>query len=132
MTIPASAFRAGDNQITLLATNPARGRAETIRFIQNPNEVGPPALHGVAIGVNDYSLHRRADTVGIRSFGDLVRAAEDAAAFQKTVLTYRGQEKQFPDRRCPALARCHGRSADLARLAGGIEEAAGGGEGPAG
>src|SRR4029079_13397830 len=73
VTIPASAFRAGDNQLTLLATNPARGRAEAIRFIQNPREAGKLALHGVAVGVNDYSVHRKADAVGIRSFGDLVR-----------------------------------------------------------
>jgi uncharacterized caspase-like protein len=94
--IPASAFRAGDNQLTLLATNPARGRAETVRFISNPLAAANPQLLGVSVGVNDYSAHRKADLVGVRSFGDLVRAADDASAFQKSVLSYRGAGKHFP------------------------------------
>jgi WD40 repeat protein len=94
--IPASAFRAGDNQLTLLATNPARGRAEKVGFIRNPIAADNPQLLGVSVGVNDYSAHRRADLVGVRSFGDLVRASDDAAAFQKAVHTYRGAGKHFP------------------------------------
>jgi WD40 repeat protein len=94
--IPSWKFRAGDNQLTLLATNPARGRAETVRFIRNPNTADSPQLLGVSVGVNDYSAHRKADLVGVRSFGDLIRAADDAAAFQKSVLGYRGAGKHFP------------------------------------
>ena len=96
VTIPASAFRPGDNQLTLLATNPGAGRAEAMRHIENPNEIGQPSLHGVAVGINDYSAHRKADAVGVRSFGDLVRADDDASAFRKSVLTYRGEGKEFP------------------------------------
>ena len=96
VSIPASAFRAGDNQLTLLATNPARGRAETVGFIRNPLAAANPQLLGVSVGVNDYSAHRKADLVGVRSFGDLVRAGDDATAFQKAVLSYRGAGKHFP------------------------------------
>jgi uncharacterized caspase-like protein len=53
-------------------------------------------MHGLTIGVNDYSAHRKADAVGIRSFGDLVRAAADATDLRKTLLTYIGTDNQFP------------------------------------
>jgi WD40 repeat protein len=94
--IPADAFRAGDNQITVLAMNPARGRAEDSRFISNPIEMKNSDLHGLAIGINDYSSHRKAVN-GVRAFGDLGKARADAEDFQSKILTYRGQGKCFPE-----------------------------------
>ncbi len=96
VVIPASQFRAGDNQITVLALNPARGRAEATRFIQNPAEAAKPQLLGFAVGINDYSAHRQADVARTRSFGDLGRARDDATDFTKVVHQYRGADKHFP------------------------------------
>jgi WD40 repeat protein len=94
IVIPASAFRAGDNQITLLAINPAHGRSETIRYVSNPNPPGKPALFGLAVGINDYSGHRKAVT-GERAFGDLRRAHADATEFTRRLHEYLGPDEQF-------------------------------------
>ncbi len=96
VVIPASAFRAGDNQITVLAMNPARGRAEESQLIANPVIMGKPDLHGVAVGINDYSSHRKAVN-GVRAFGDLGKARADAEELQNELLTYRGAGKCFPE-----------------------------------
>lgn len=93
--IPANAFRAGDNQITVLAINPARGRAEESKLIGNPIAMGKPDLHGLAVGINDYSSHRKAVN-GVRAFGDLGKARADAEDFQHELLDYRGPGKCFP------------------------------------
>ena len=95
VAIPAKAFRAGDNQIAVLAMNPARGRAEDSRIIENPVALDKVDLHGVAVGINDYSSHRKAVN-GVRAFGDLGMARADAEGFQRELLTYRGPGKCFP------------------------------------
>ena len=94
--IPAGAFRAGDNQITVLALNPARGRAEDNRFLSNPVVAKPADLHGLAVGINDYSTHRQAVN-GVRAFGDLGKACADAEDLRRQLLTYRGKGKCFPE-----------------------------------
>jgi hypothetical protein len=93
--IPGSAFRSGDNQLTVLAMNPARGRAEQTRFIANPVTPTEVDLHGVVVGINDYSSHRKAVN-GVRAFGDLGKARADAEGFQEVLLNYRGPGKCFP------------------------------------
>jgi len=118
VAIPAGAFRAGDNQITLLATNPARGRAETMRFIRNAVTAQKTGLHGLAIGVDNYDEHRKADTVGLRSFGNLKFAGADAIAFQKTVRTYLGEGRQFSNGDLPLMLDASvGREALMGSLA---------------
>jgi WD40 repeat protein len=96
LTIPASAFRSGDNQITVLAMNPARGRAEKTQFVHNPASPARPELHGLVAGINDYSAHRKADVARDREFGDLARARDDATGFHDILDAYRGPEKYFP------------------------------------
>lgn len=95
VNIPADAFRAGDNQVTVLAMNPARGRAEDNRFLSNPVVAKAADLHGLAVGINDYSTHRKAVN-GVRAFGDLGKARADAEDLQQELLTYRGKGKCFP------------------------------------
>jgi WD40 repeat protein/uncharacterized caspase-like protein len=94
--IPAKAFRAGENQITVLALNPTRGRAEESRIVPNPTPAGKPELYGLAIGINDYSAHRKAVN-GVRALGNLGKACADAESFQEEFLTYRGPGKCFPE-----------------------------------
>jgi WD40 repeat protein len=96
LTIPASAFRSGDNQITVLAMNPARGRAEKTQYVHNPAPPAKPELHGIVAGINDYSAHRKADIARDREFGDLIRARDDATSFRDVLDTYRGVGKNFP------------------------------------
>ncbi len=102
VNIPASVFRAGDNQITLIALNRLRGRAEAVRFVSNPAKPADPTLFGMAVGVDDYSAHRKA-VGGVRAFGDLTKAREDASSFSREMLTYRGKGKFFPTGDLPAL-----------------------------
>jgi uncharacterized caspase-like protein len=50
----------------------------------------------VAVGINDYSSHRKAVN-GVRAFGDLGKAKADAEELQKSLLTFRGPGKCFPE-----------------------------------
>ncbi|MCE9564723.1 MAG: caspase family protein [Planctomycetes bacterium] len=93
--IPAAAFRAGDNQITVLTLNPLRGRAEATGFVHNPAKAPEPHLTGFAVGINNYEAHRNA-VAGVRAFGDLGKARADATDFSREILTYRGPQKYFP------------------------------------
>jgi len=95
VVIPPTAFRAGENQLTLIALNPLRGRAEVTRFVHNPAESVPPTLHGLAAGIDDYSGHRKA-VAGARAFGDLTLARADATSFSRELLTFQGKGKHFP------------------------------------
>lgn len=94
--IPASAFRGGDNQITVLAMNPLRGRAEASGSVHNPTKPPEPHLTGFAVGINNYAAHRNA-VAGVRAFGDLGKARADAVGVSRELLTYRGPGKQFPE-----------------------------------
>jgi WD40 repeat protein len=95
LSIPATAFRAGDNQITLIAMNPLRGRAEVTRFVQNPAKPIEPTLFGMSVGIDDYSAHRLA-VRGVRALGDLSKARADATSVAGEFLTFRGKGKYFP------------------------------------
>jgi WD40 repeat protein len=94
--IPAAAFRAGDNQITVLAINPARGRAEARGHVHNPAQRGPPTLVALVGGIDDYSAHRRAVGGGRGAFENLTKAGADATGLRDALLTYRGDGKHFP------------------------------------
>lgn len=102
LTIPAEAFRAGDNQITLLALNRLRGRAEASETIHNPEKPEPPNLWGFAAGVDDYAGHRNA-VAGVRAFGDLKTAQADAEALSREFLAFRGPGRHFPAGMLPSL-----------------------------
>ncbi|HEV3383368.1 MAG TPA: caspase family protein, partial [Gemmata sp.] len=118
VNIPADAFRSGDNQITVLAMNPARGRAEDNRFIESTAAIKDVDLHGVAIGINDYSSHRKAVN-GVRAFGDLGKARADAEDLQKSLLDFRGPGKCFPEGDVALLLDA---SADRKKLLAALEE----------
>jgi WD40 repeat protein len=96
VVIPADAFRAGDNQITVLALNPARGRAEATRIIHNPTKPKPPTLLGMVGGIDDYSAHRKALGGGRGAFENLTKAGADATGLRDGLLKYRGDGKHFP------------------------------------
>jgi WD40 repeat protein/uncharacterized caspase-like protein len=100
--IPASAFRAGENQITLIAMNPLRGRAEVKQFVQNPVKAGAPALYGMSVGIDDYSAHRKA-VAGVRAFGDLNKATADARSVAKEMLSFSGKDRYFPSGELPTF-----------------------------
>lgn len=94
VTVPAEAFRAGENRVTVLALNPARGRAEAGGIVTNPAKAADPTLWGVAVGINDYAAHRKA-VAGVRSFGDLAAARADATALSRQLLAFRGPDRFF-------------------------------------
>ena len=96
LTIPAAVFRAGDNQITVLAVNPARGRAEAEARVHNPAALDAPALHGLMSGIDDYSAHRRSVGGERGAFADLSRAGADVKALRDGLLKYTGKDRQFP------------------------------------
>ncbi|GIW84511.1 MAG: hypothetical protein KatS3mg107_0171 [Gemmataceae bacterium] len=96
LEVPASLLRTGENQITALAYNPARGRAEAVHYLQKENgPTQPRQLFGLAVGVNDYSAHRTADQIRVRGLGDLIYARHDAVALRQAWLAYQGPKKHF-------------------------------------
>jgi WD40 repeat protein len=94
--IPAGAFRTGDNQLAVLSFNAAGGRAEAVRSVHNPKDASASNLLGLAVGINDYSGHRKS-TTGARAFGDLLSARKDANDLADRLLAYRGPGRFFPD-----------------------------------
>jgi hypothetical protein len=96
LTIPAAKFRAGTNQITLLATNPARGRAEETRFVHNPAAAARTDVHGLSVGINDYSAHKKAAIAArANAFENLVTPHADATGVADAFHSYRGKGKHF-------------------------------------
>jgi len=91
--IDPARFRVGENQLAVLTFNSAGGRAEATRTVTNPRAGDPANLVGLAVGINDYSGHRKAG--GARAFGDLKSADRDAQDISKRFLDYRGPDKFF-------------------------------------
>lgn len=124
LTIPAGAFRAGDNRLVVQTFNPAGGRAEELQVVRNPAAAQPPNLLGVAVGINDYAGHRKA-AGGARAFGDLIGARADAREFKTRLLTYAGPKRYFPEGkielRVDADATRETLTADLKALSGGVK-----------
>lgn len=99
LTIPAAAFRAGDNQVTVLAFNDAGGRAESTALVTNPAQPPPPELLGLTVGINNYAGSKvsTAAVPGQRTgFDNLRNARKDAEDLSDQLLTYRGPERFFP------------------------------------
>jgi uncharacterized caspase-like protein len=120
--IPASAFRSGDNQITVLALNPARGRAEKSSTVHNPAKAEPPALIGLMGGIDDYSTHRKAAAGARDAFENLTKAAADVTAMRDRLMEYSGKGKHFPAGNVATLLNAtadrEGLTAGLAKLKG--------------
>ncbi|VTT97504.1 peptidase c14 caspase catalytic subunit p20 : WD-40 repeat OS=Microscilla marina ATCC 23134 GN=M23134_00154 PE=4 SV=1: WD40: WD40: Peptidase_C14 [Gemmataceae bacterium] len=117
VVIPAGAFRAGDNKVTVVALNAARGRAEAGGVVRNPAKAAEPNLVGLAVGINDYAAHRTA-VAGARSLGDLGKASADATGVRKALLNYRGDGKFFKNGEVAAvLEEAADRKGILAALA---------------
>ena len=96
LEIPTTLLRSGENQITALAYNPARGRAELVHYVRKTTPSQKPRrLYGLAVGVNDYSAHRGADRLRARSLSDLIYARKDALALHQAWLAYQGPKKCF-------------------------------------
>lgn len=116
--VPQSALRTGENILTFHCTNAAGGRGEekvTIRF--ETAQVRRPRLHGLSVGVNDYSKLR-----GFRGVANLNCARPDAESIyqawteQKTTGQYAQAElKLLVDQKVtPAAILDHLR--DLAKV----------------
>ncbi len=120
-TIPADKFRAGDNQIAILTFNAAGGRAEEFQLVRNARPVGEANLLAVLAGVNDYSDTRK-NAVGVRNFGDLVRAHDDATALGKELAHYAGPKLLYTEAKIdlqlnPARAKLTANLDAVAKLA---------------
>jgi WD40 repeat protein len=124
LTIPPELFRAGDNRLVVQTFNPAGGRAEDVQVVRNPAAEKPPALLGLAVGINNYADHRKA-VGGARAFGDLIGARADARDFKDRLLAYAGPKRYFPEGRIElrvdADATRAKLTADLKALADGVK-----------
>jgi WD40 repeat protein len=96
MAIPPELFRNGQNQVSVLTFNGAGGRAEDVRVVRNPIDSVRPNLLTLAVGINDYTDHRKIST-GARSFGDLRSAVNDAQQLNGNFEKFLGAEKYFPE-----------------------------------
>lgn len=95
-TIPADKFRAGENQVAVLAFNAAGGRAEEFQQVKNARAPGDANLLALLAAVNDYSGMRK-NVAGARAFGDLKSAHADATALGKELSKYAGPKLLFKD-----------------------------------
>jgi WD40 repeat protein len=76
-TIPANAFRRGENEVTVITFNPAGGRGEARRMVKYDRDERRPRLLGLMVGINDYSQTAK-NSDGTRDFGNLTSAGKDA------------------------------------------------------
>ena len=98
--VPKSAFRFGDNQVTLLTFNASGGRGEDRVKVICDRKEEPARLVGLLVGINKYdSPDTRPD--GTREFGPLTSATNDATTLDKRW------------RATPATAGCSNQPIDL-------------------
>jgi hypothetical protein len=96
VTIAADKFRAGDNQLALLAFNSAGGRAEDSRLVRSERAPGDANLLALLTGINDYSDTRK-NVAGARKFGDLNAATNDATKLGEQLLMFKGPKLFYKD-----------------------------------
>ncbi len=89
VTVAADTFRAGENQLTVLAFNASGGRSEDAQTVRNDRPPGDKRLLALLAGINDYSDTRR-NVAGARKFGDLTAARNDATALGDQLRTANG------------------------------------------
>ena len=93
--IPAAAFRAGENQVTVVSVNDAGGRAVERVTVANDRQPAAPKLAGLLVGINDYKNTRVAAGARGEDFGDLLYAGKDADELRKSWLTHAGAGKYY-------------------------------------
>lgn len=108
--VPAAAFRAGENKISVLTFTGAGVRTEKSEVVTNEATAGPPNVLGVAVGIDDFAQNRKAMALGKREgFADLKSAVKDATTLADRLDAFRGPGRYFPDgrieRRLNAAAR---------------------------
>jgi WD40 repeat protein len=92
--VPKSAFRYGENQVTLLTFNAAGGRGEDRVKVICDRKEQPSQLHGLLVGINKYnSPDLKAD--GTREFGPLNRAKDDAVTLDERWRLHAGADRLF-------------------------------------
>jgi WD40 repeat protein len=98
LTIPASEFRAGDNQVTVLTFNQAGGRSEAKGMVKFDRPEERPRLVGLMVGINDYSQSGNPGA-GAREFGDLKAAVKDAEQVGASWKGHAGKDKFYAEDR---------------------------------
>ncbi len=93
--LPAAAFRAGENQVTVVTVNDAGGRAIEKMTVANDRQPAAPKLAGLLVGINDYKNTRVAAGARGEDFGDLLYAGKDADELRKSWLTHAGAGKYY-------------------------------------
>lgn len=96
VTIAANKFRAGDNQLGLLAFNSAGGRSEDTHLVRSERPASEANLLALLAGINDYSDTRK-NVAGARKFGDLSAATNDANKLGEQLLTFKGPKLLYQD-----------------------------------
>lgn len=114
--VPASALRAGANELTLQAynrvTGRGEGRADASATLVNPRPPASPRLFGLAVGINDYK-QAVLGPGGKRDLGDLQFARRDALEMQKGWLAQK--DKLYRDARIDVLLDDTATPADVLR-----------------
>jgi uncharacterized caspase-like protein len=94
-TIPMSAMRKGENEITVLTFNAAGGRGEARAIVTVAKAERQPRLFGLLVGVNDYSKAVNLD--GTRDFGNLASANNDANKLGERWKTHTGKGRMYEE-----------------------------------
>lgn len=93
--VPASAFRGGDNQVTVVTVNDAGGRAVERVTVANDRTPTRPKLAGVLVGINDYKNTRVAAGERGDEFTDLKFAGKDAKVLRESWVSQAGDGKYY-------------------------------------
>jgi WD40 repeat protein len=96
--IPSAAFRRGENEVTVLAVNPAGGRGEARQKVTSELPEQKPRLIGLFVGINDYSRTAK-NPAGAREFGNLNSANNDARKLSELWKSQTGAGRLFAEDR---------------------------------
>jgi WD40 repeat protein len=95
-TIPMSAMRKGENEITVLSFNSAGGRGEARAVVTVAKAERQPRLYGLLVGVNDYSQTAK-NPDGTRDFGNLASAKNDANKLLEQWKSHTGKGRLYEE-----------------------------------
>jgi WD40 repeat protein len=96
LTIPATAFRHGDNDVTVLTFNQAGGRGEAKQTVKSDRSERQARLLGLLVGINDYSQTKK-NPDGTREFGNLASANNDAKRMGELWKAHAGKDRLYAD-----------------------------------
>ena len=93
--IPASHFRGGENQVSVVSINDAGGRAIERTTVMNDRKPKRPNIAGLLVGINDYATTRVGSGGRRDEFSDLKFAGVDARQLGESWIKHAGEGRYY-------------------------------------